>query len=162
MGIIPLNIYIKCLNTLVLYNYTYILKWNFPIWVQNVPSKSQRLSIKLSNNRHMKPSCGLLAKVFQKSPETLRTIPIALGCPPEVEGKLILLKTPCTSDSGLRCHWAGTKLSAASIRISICYCRRYHISFQSREATIKVTYEPQQLTWQNNLTHTVVGPTCWQ
>lgn len=45
---------------------------------------------------------NLLSRDVQESPQTVETVAIALGCPPELEGKTLLLKTPHTSDTGLR------------------------------------------------------------
>lgn len=52
------------------------------------------------NTSHEKPSFELLARVTQETENTIAiAIAIAFGLAPEVEGKSLLRKTPCTSDT---------------------------------------------------------------
>ena len=62
--------------------------------------KSHRLFNKNSRARHGKPPFELLVRGAQKIPLAGKAIAIVLGCLPELEGKTLLLKTPCTLDTG--------------------------------------------------------------
>lgn len=80
----------------ITYTYTYKYMWFnqiFPIWVDNAPLQSHRLSNEITNSWHEKPSFELLARVFQETPKILQAIAIYLDCPPEIECKSLLLKT---------------------------------------------------------------------
>lgn len=43
----------------------------------------------------------MLVRGVLETPQTIEAITVAFGCFPEVEGKFLLLKIPCTSDIGL-------------------------------------------------------------
>lgn len=43
----------------------------------------------------------MLVRGVSETPQTIEAITVAFGCFPEVEGKFLLLKIPCTSDIGL-------------------------------------------------------------
>lgn len=77
------------------------------IWADTTSSKSQR-SDKNRNTRQEKQSFELLVRIVQETPKTLQNIVITFGCLPEVEGKSLLLKTPCTSETEPRGCGAGT------------------------------------------------------
>lgn len=73
------------------------------LWRQYFPQDSQ--TNKSSNTRHVKPYCGLWASVVQGMLRTFHLrllISIAPGFLLEVKGKSLLMKSPRTSDTGLR------------------------------------------------------------
>lgn len=57
---------------------------------------------KIFISRQEKPSFKLLARVLHEIPKPLQTVSIMFCCPREVEGKSVLLKTPCTLYTGPR------------------------------------------------------------
>lgn len=56
----------------------------FSFWADNASSKNQRTFNKTQNNRHEKPSFGLLVKVFQETPLNNTGYCYFLGCSLEV------------------------------------------------------------------------------
>ena len=116
--------------------------------------KSHRLSNKNSGARHWKPAFELLVRGAQKIPLTKKAIAIVLGCFPELEGKTLLLKTPCTLDTGLR-GICGTD-QEPSLRTSSHSAKNGYACFQGRKVINSPTqcnvHKLQQLPpWQDIL-----------
>lgn len=75
--------------------------------------------------------------------------------PPEVEGKWILLKIPCTSEMGPRGLWAANDLKAPSLSISTVSGSSMKTSKAGRQPAVLPNYDtyksPQQPAWHANL-----------
>lgn len=109
---------------------------NFSHLVDGTPSKSQR-----PPNTNLMPdirspllnSCPGLSKIFPKC----TAYRYCHWLPQEVEGKSLLLKTLCTSETGSR-TW--TDLNTPSLKSSSYGTRRYHTSLQIREVIKSPTH----------------------
>lgn len=74
-------------------------KWKIPISADSNSLKRQRLSNKNTKTRHEKHTFELLFMAVQETPQTLWAIVVATGYLQEVEGKSLMLKTSCTSET---------------------------------------------------------------
>lgn len=84
--------------------------------------------------RHEKPSFELLARgAYRLSKHTAYYC--CLWLISEVEGESLLLKTLCTSHTGLRGPWSGAGHSAPSLRSGNYSTRWHQEGFQRREST---------------------------
>lgn len=74
----------------------------FVTWSGNASLKNHRLSNKNPNASHRKSPFELLVRGLQETPKTTWVIVIALGFLPELEDKILLLKTLQTLNTGRR------------------------------------------------------------
>lgn len=74
----------------------------FLICADNALFKSH---LKTPNIKYKKPCFGLLVRTVQETPKIIQAVIINLRCIPDMEGKFLLLKIPCASDSGHRGLW---------------------------------------------------------
>lgn len=63
------------------------------------PRTIDYLAKKNLSTRHMKPLFEFSVKRVQETPKAMQAITAALGCLSELEGKFLLLKTACTSET---------------------------------------------------------------
>lgn len=136
---------------------------NFLNWAYNAPSKNQKPSSKNLSSRQEKPSFDLLVIVIQEILQTYSLSPLAivLVAPPP-QGKSLLLKTPCTSDSEPRGPRDGTCLEASALRTSCHGQRRCQASFQTREVPNSPNQFDAYELQQPNVAITTLWVLCWQ
>lgn len=99
-------------NSVYKYKYKYVVLINFLIWADSASSKNQRSLNKSPNTRHEKPplSCWL------ELPKRCSRHSSHYCCPwlsPQRLKVTALLKTTCTSETGLRDPSAGRDLNAS-------------------------------------------------
>lgn len=67
--------------------------WKCLSWMDNAHPRSQRLLNKITSTRCWTPPCKLLSKGSPRTTQTRQDTAIALGHSPELDGKIVLLKT---------------------------------------------------------------------
>lgn len=102
---------------------------------------------------------------LSKTPKSLLTIVIALGCPQRWKVSLIV-KTPHTSEAGPKGLWAGSDLKASSLRTSLGPEGTMQASKGEKQPTALPNYDaydPHQWpAWHSNPTGAVVAHVFWQ
>lgn len=68
--------------------------------MDNAHARSQRLLNKITSTRGWTPPCEVLSKESPCTPQTRQDIAIALGYSPELDDKIVLLKTLHTLVTG--------------------------------------------------------------